>query len=218
MLHSRTKHRGRRLRGNFDRLGDSITPTRFGSRNSFVERGDEGKVEGHNSLQIPVIGRALNRLGPKGRFLGIALIIAVGITLFWVYTERKIGADYLVADRHNPAQISLGRTLYRANCAFCHGDKLEGKPGWEEAYPRGGRPALPLNGDGTIVRLSDHDLFNVTKYGGQSFSPASYKNDMPGFEMQLSDADMWAILAYVKSTWTEDVIEEQRAATEERND
>ena len=39
---------------------------------------------------------------------------------------------------------------------------------------------------------------------------------MLGFEMQLSDADMWAIVAHMKGIWPEAVIESQRAMLEER--
>jgi mono/diheme cytochrome c family protein len=114
--------------------------------------------------------------------------------------------------------VSLGKTLYMTNCAFCHGGALKGQKDWDGDYPSGGRPAMPLDGEGAIWRLSDRDLFDVTKFGGQPFSPADYKNDMPGFERQLSDADMWAVLAFVKSTWPEDVAarQEEAAATREQ--
>jgi len=66
---------------------------------------------------------------------------------------------------------------------------------------------LPLNGDGAIRRLSDQDIFEVVKFRGQPFSPSDYKNDIPGFEIRLSDADMWAIVAHMKGIWPEAVIE-----------
>jgi mono/diheme cytochrome c family protein len=47
--------------------------------------------------------------------------------------------------------------------------------------------------------MTDRDVFDIIKYGGQPFSPDDYKNNMPGFEMQLDDKSIWAILAYIKS-------------------
>jgi len=121
------------------------------------------------------------------------------------------------ADQNNGAQVALGSSEYRTNCTFFHGDPLEGETGWGKDYPAGGRLALPLNGDGTISRLSDQDILEAVKFGGQPFSPSGYKNDMPGFEMQLSDADMWAIVAHMKGIWPEAVIESQRAMMEKRD-
>ena len=42
------------------------------------------------------------------------------------------------------------------------------------------------------------------KYGGQPFSPRSYKNNMPSFEIQLTDAGIWAVVAFMKSRWPEE--------------
>jgi mono/diheme cytochrome c family protein len=159
----------------------------------------------------------LNRLGPKERFLAFAVFIALIITLSWVYYDRHVAETKVEADRFNEAQVSLGKSLYMANCAFCHGDRLEGKPGWDGNYPTGGRPALPLDGETAITRLSDQDIMDVTKFGGQPFSPADYKNDMPGFEMQLSDSDIWAIVAFIKSRWSEEAIERQREGLDRRD-
>lgn len=154
------------------------------------------------------------RLGPKGRFLAAAIVIGgiiTGATLAW---ERFTSSTAVSADHTNAALVGLGHTLYDQQCAYCHGVDLKGKPGWDGDYPSGGRPALPLDGTAPIWRLSDTDMFDVTKYGGQPFSPPVYKNDMPAFEDQLADADIWAILAYVKSHWSEEVHNRQTQPTD----
>ncbi|MDA1309623.1 MAG: c-type cytochrome [Proteobacteria bacterium] len=192
-----------------------IPGSRRSDREITVEIDDQEEAERARS-SFPIV-RFLNRLGPKERFLTFAVFFALLITVFSIYYERSVAENDVAADRNNEAQVALGGSLYRANCAFCHGDALEGKTGWNKDYPVGGRPALPLNGDGAISRLSDQDIFEVVKFGGQPFSPSGYKNDMPGFEMQLSDADMWAIVAHMKSIWPEAVIESQSAMMEKRD-
>ncbi|GHD56490.1 hypothetical protein GCM10017083_36550 [Thalassobaculum fulvum] len=162
------------------------------------------------------LGRLGRRLGPKGRFLVVAVFIGVAITMGSIYWDRWSNESATAADHANPAQVALGHTLYDQHCAFCHGPDLAGKPGWDGDYPSGGRPPLPLDGTGAIARLGDRDLFDVTKFGGQPFSPPTYKNDMPGFEGRLADADIWAILAFVKSRWPEEVRERQKEAAKER--
>lgn len=156
------------------------------------------------------LGRLGRRLGPKGRFLVVGTIIGAAITAGSIYWDRWSNDHATAADHANPAQVALGRSLYDQHCAFCHGNDLAGKPGWDGNYPAGGRPPLPLDGSGAISRLGDRDLFDVAKFGGQPFSPPEYRNAMPGFEGRLADADIWAILAFVKSRWPEAVRERQR--------
>lgn len=162
------------------------------------------------------LGRLGRRLGPKGRFVTVAAVIAAGITVASIYWDRLSNETATAADFANPAQVALGHSLYDQHCAFCHGAELAGKPGWDGDYPTGGRPPLPLDGAGAIARLSDRDLFDIAKFGGQPFSPPTYKNDMPGFEGRLADADLWAIIAFVKSRWPEPVREQQREAAKAR--
>ena len=162
------------------------------------------------------LGRLGRRLGAKGRFLVVAMFIGAAITIGSIYWDRWSNETATVADHANPAQVALGHSLYDQHCAFCHGAALEGRAGWDGDYPAGKRPALPLDGTAAIWRLADRDLFDVTKFGGQPFSPPSYENGMPGFEGRLADADIWAILAYVKSRWPEEVRERQREAAGER--
>jgi mono/diheme cytochrome c family protein len=208
----RSRRGARRRKRRIDEMSRGHYPGRRGSDREIAIETDEDDQESGPSSLVP---RFLRRLGPKGRFLGFATLIALIITVFWISYERHAAETEVTADRFNEAQVSLGGSLYIANCAFCHGDNLEGKPGWDGHYPSGRRPALPLNGETEITRLSDQDIMDVTKYGGQPFSPADYENDMPGFEMQLSDADIWAIVAFIKSRWSDEAIERQRQTQEQ---
>ena len=161
-------------------------------------------------------GRLGRRLGAKGRFLAAATIIGGVITAGSLYWDRVSNQSATIADHTNVSQVALGYSLYNQHCAFCHGAALEGRDGWDGDYPTGGRPALPLDGSAAIWRLSDRDLFDVSKFGGQPFSPPTYRNDMPGFEGQLADADLWAIIAFVKSRWPEETHLRQQEAAKER--
>ena len=162
--------------------------------------------------------RASRKLGPRGRYLAAATLIAVLITAASIFYERAMLETTVHADWQDDVLVAQGHKLYRENCAFCHGDALEGQAGWDGDYPSGNRPALPLDGNAPIWRLSDDDIFDVIKYGGQPFSPRSYKNNMPSFEMQLADPGIWALVAFIKRGWPEDVRQRQAEAVLQRVD
>jgi mono/diheme cytochrome c family protein len=147
------------------------------------------------------VARFFQRLGPNGKYFLVSIVIAMLITFLTIsYDQRQVGA--VIGDSHyNVAQINTGKTLYIANCAFCHGDNLEGQAGWDKIYEDGGRPPTSLMGIGKVSQLENRDLFDIIKYGGQPFSPPGYTNNMPGFEIQLDDKSIWLILAYLKSRW-----------------
>lgn len=177
-----------------------------------VQVEEDAQAEGEPSQ----LGRLARRLGPKGRFLVVAVFIGTAITVGTIYWDRWSKDNATAADHANSAQVALGHSLYDQHCAFCHAVDLAGKPGWDGDYPSGGRPPLPLDGSGAIWRLADRDIFDVTKFGGQPFSPPTYKNDMPAFEGRLADADIWAIIAFIKSRWPEDIRTRQKEAAKER--
>jgi len=56
-----------------------------------------------------------------------------------------------------------------------------------------------LNASGNMALLSNRELFEITKYGGQPFAPPGYINEMPAFEMLLKDSQIWAILAFLRA-------------------
>jgi len=41
----------------------------------------------------------------------------------------------------------------------------------------------------------------MTKYGIARFAGEAYETDMPVFDGILSDSEVWAALAYIKSRW-----------------
>ncbi len=101
------------------------------------------------------------------------------------------------------AMVERGRAVYAEACASCHGANLEGQENWRERMANGRLPAPPHDESGHTWHHPDQQLFDITKYGVAKFAPPGYETDMPGFEGVLSDSDILASLAYIKSTWPE---------------
>lgn len=99
-------------------------------------------------------------------------------------------------------QVGIGQEVYQAKCASCHGTALEGQPDWKRRLPNGRMPAPPHDASGHTWHHSDNDLFAITKGGVESVLPG-YESDMPAFGDALSDEEIRAVLAYIKSTWPE---------------
>ena len=162
-----------------------------------VIESEDDREETSNSEMLS--GQIWNRLGSKGRFVAISILIAIFMAASKIYYDRSQVDRLVFIDKTSQAQNSLGKELYQANCAFCHGDELQGQPHWDKTYIEGKRPAPPLNASGNIALLSNRELFEITKYGGQPFAPPHYINEMPAFEMLLKDSQIWAILAFLRA-------------------
>lgn len=109
-------------------------------------------------------------------------------------------------------QITVGRQVYAQNCASCHGANLEGQPDWRRRLENGRMPAPPHDESGHTWHHSDQDLFDITKLGVGGVV-AGYESDMPAFEDILSDEEIAAVLAFIKSTWPERQRESQARVT-----
>ena len=115
-------------------------------------------------------------------------------------------------DAGDASKIARGRELYSSNCAACHGAKLEGQPDWRKRLPNGRFPAPPHDESGHSWHHTDEVLFAITKNGlVPPNAPADYESDMPAFAGKLSDEEIWAVLAYIKSHWTSKELLELRA-------
>lgn len=112
-------------------------------------------------------------------------------------------ADHELEDR----DIEAGKFLYSETCASCHGINLEGQPDWQSPNSDGVLPAPPHDATGHTWHHDNMLLFEYTKLGGEGAlalrDVEGFKSGMPAFEATLSDEDIWNILAYIRSTWSE---------------
>ncbi|AZB65876.1 Cytochrome c, class I precursor [Cereibacter sphaeroides WS8N] len=106
--------------------------------------------------------------------------------------------------------IALGRHVYAANCASCHGAELEGQPDWGEPLPNGRYPAPPHDASGHTWHHPDAQLLAIVRQGTAALVGNGYESDMPGFADLLTDAEIRAVLDYIKSTWPERAADYQR--------
>ncbi len=106
----------------------------------------------------------------------------------------------------DPAVLALGKPLYDDNCASCHGANLQGEPNWRDRDSDGYLPAPPHDASGHTWHHPDAQLFAITKHGTSALVGGDYKSRMDGFADSLSDAEILAILAYIKSTWPPQII------------
>lgn len=109
--------------------------------------------------------------------------------------------SWRTADASNADQVAAGQALYASHCAVCHGANLEGQPNWKQPLPTGGLPAPPHDETGHTWHHADALLFKIVKFGGQEAASAGFKSNMPAFQGVLSNADIWAVLAFIKSRW-----------------
>lgn len=111
---------------------------------------------------------------------------------------------------HQDAQIvARGAVIYAENCAKCHGAELQGQAQWRLRDADGFLPAPPHDETGHTWHHPDQVLFDITKYGSTEMVGKGYQSNMPGFEGQLSDAQIGEVLAFIKSTWPSDIVQMQ---------
>jgi mono/diheme cytochrome c family protein len=106
-------------------------------------------------------------------------------------------------DERENGNVALGAKVYAQHCAACHGARLEGQPEWRRRLPNGRMPAPPHDESGHTWHHSNDVLFGITKRGlVPPYAPPNYESDMPAFTGKLSDDEIWAVLAFIKSHWT----------------
>ena len=145
------------------------------------------------------------RLAPKCAALALALLAAC--------TESGApGGDDPHADPRDSAKVALGAKVYAQQCASCHGSNLEGQPKWRERGKNGRMPAPPHDESGHTWHHPDRVLFGITKSGlVPPYAPSDYASDMPAFGAKLSDDEIWAVLAFIKSHWVSQELLQMRA-------
>lgn len=92
------------------------------------------------------------------------------------------------------ADLDAGGKLYARHCAGCHGDDGDGVTG---AYP-------PLDGNVSVTGPAGINAIRSVLLGG--FAPATAGNpqpySMPPFASRLSDAEVAAVVNYIRQSWS----------------
>lgn len=108
------------------------------------------------------------------------------------------------------AVVARGESIYRTHCAGCHGADLQGQPNWRERGPDGRLPAPPHDASGHTWHHSDDVLFKLTKHGlAKVAKMKDYNSAMPAYEGVLTDAEIIAVLSWIKAQWPAEVRERQ---------
>jgi mono/diheme cytochrome c family protein len=105
------------------------------------------------------------------------------------------------ADADDATLVAEGQRLYAANCASCHGAHLEGAPDWKFAGPGGELRAPPHDATGHTWMHSDEMIFHFAKFGLADMAPPGFISDMPAFDGKMSDHQIVATIAFIKSKW-----------------
>lgn len=102
----------------------------------------------------------------------------------------------------DPQVLQLGQKVYAAHCVQCHGARLEGQPNWRDRDASGRLPAPPHDPSGHTWHHPDEQLFAITKYGVAKVAGLQdYQSNMPVYEGVLTDAEIVAVLSWIKSQW-----------------
>ena len=117
---------------------------------------------------------------------------------------------------HTDAQaVTDGKALYQRYCAACHGADLKGQPNWRERDSAGYLPAPPHDQSGHTWHHADQQLFTIVKEGLQGIAGTDYRTNMRAFGEQMNDDEIWSVLAYIKSTWPQEIIEAHNRFSQE---
>jgi mono/diheme cytochrome c family protein len=136
--------------------------------------------------------------GPIAAFGVAALVAAFGVAAFFAAGEEPALLPWDQSD-----VVASGRPLYAVHCAVCHGANGEG----ERRRPSGASASTPLapphDASGHTWQHPDYALVQLTKSGIATAlcrRPLDEKA-MPKFERTLTNAEIIAILSYIKSRW-----------------
>ena len=110
------------------------------------------------------------------------------------------------------AELAHGKQVFQTVCGVCHGNNGEGKPG--QAPPLAGSEWVNTKGDNRIIHIPLQGLAGNVQVEGKDWNL-----NMAPMGAPLSDADLAAVLTYIRSSWgnkagpvTPDEVKSVRAA------
>jgi mono/diheme cytochrome c family protein len=108
--------------------------------------------------------------------------------------------DVVIVRKLDSEKVQRGKIIYQTNCANCHGQNGESKPGWRKVGADGKYPPPPLNGDAHTWHHSTETLTKTIREG----SPPEIGN-MPGWGDKLTDGEIDDVIVWITSIWPAEV-------------
>lgn len=141
------------------------------------------------------------------RVLVIAAVVVVVAAAGAFIAGDPFATSSVATLRPNDAQVlAIGQKVYQAQCAACHGAKLEGQANWRLRDAQGRLPAPPHDASGHTWHHPDELLFRITKYGvAKAAQLENYDSAMPAYEKVLGDAEIVAVLSWIKAQWPAEI-------------
>tara|TARA_R110001592_G_scaffold200586_1_gene449460 strand:+ start:1387 stop:1860 length:474 start_codon:yes stop_codon:yes gene_type:complete len=116
-----------------------------------------------------------------------------------IYTVKN-SSKALTTRWYDSSNVSLGKSVYEANCKSCHLQDAKGTQDWKKTMSDDSYPPPPLNGTAHAWHHSINVLLTVINDGG---IPNGGK--MPAFKNSLSQDQKLSVIAYVQSFWTDEI-------------
>jgi len=138
-------------------------------------------------------------------WLAAATLLGLSLAVLAVVAIQRDGDAAVRLAPDDRAVVASGERLYVEHCASCHGRNLEGQRNWRRRLANGRLPAPPHDASGHTWHHPDAVLFELTKHGPAAFAGPDYESDMPAYAGVLGDAEIVAVLSYIKSRWPADI-------------
>lgn len=144
-------------------------------------------------------------MGRVAQFLAVYLVLAASA---WAQGNPvRIPYD-------DGAAVAEGGNIYAKFCSACHGGNRTGEPDWRRRNDHGYLPAPPHDASGHTWQHPDGKLFRIVKLGVEAVAGADYKSRMNGFGHLLTDEEILQVLAFIKSSWPDRLIDYQNRVSE----
>ena len=130
---------------------------------------------------------------------GIVVLLVVALGVIYVLSERAMGAKYpfhevALAPPTDSASLARGEHLARLSCYGCHGDSLRGRVMFD--VPGVARLVAP-NAMEKLANYTDAEFAGFMRYGVRKDGSSVFVMPPGGF-WHMSDADLSALIAYVR--------------------
>jgi mono/diheme cytochrome c family protein len=156
---------------------------------------------------LPPMQRVMRGLGLASLALGIVFMLTG-----WHLDIPSVGNT--VSNLIPRSQTGRGERLYNVYCSTCHGGPVAERAAARPSYPP------PHNASGHTWQHATCELEAIVRDGGDDMTRALRAAqappgavEMPSFKDRLSADEIDAILAYIKTMWTDEQRQSQERVT-----